>query len=171
MTQPSQISFCQDYHSQRISIKYTYKKCRCGGYFIQQNKSLYFGKCEAADDQRQNYRRAKQIQYHSAENIAFAFARFFVPRQFKSFHNDRKRIRDIVTAILRQKNRVYAGKYNAQAVYSKKEQGVQNKILTPFSSKHFLMNSFITLAPNLQLLRPIRPLCCVLFRRFQNSLS
>ena len=32
-------------------------------------------------------------------------------------------MRDIVTAILRQKNRVYAGKYNAQTIYCKKEQG------------------------------------------------
>lgn len=58
-------------------------------------------------------------------------------------------MRDIVTAILRPKNRIYAGKYNAQAVYSKKSKAIQNKILTSFSSKYFLMNSFIALAPTL----------------------
>ena len=31
----------------------------------------------------------------------------------------------------------------------KMSKAIQNKILTHFSSKHFLMNSFITLAPNL----------------------
>ena len=30
-------------------------------------------------------------------------------------------MRKIAAAMLRQKNRIYAGKYNAQAVYSKKE--------------------------------------------------
>ena len=32
-------------------------------------------------------------------------------------------MRKIAAAILRQKNRIYAGKYNAQAIYSKNEQG------------------------------------------------